>query len=1127
MTTNRKLNEILIREDGFSKTEISVSEGETLVFYSNSKKKTENFSYENIGLVQVVPDDNGENFRPVVGGYIFEQLDAKITLKFKVIGEFLFKLKNHPSNPAPCKVKVVHEVPLNASIADDGFHPKIIKIDEGQSIKWSWSKLSVPITIFESSVCESHYELQKKTKDLVTPSSSNDYTRKFDLPGVYYFQSESKSGDKCDLCVVEVQSSYREHTVEIFDNKFSPARITIEEGDLIWFHWNKNKCLKKHCIYQIYPPTPDHPSDRAYIPVKNGFKWSTPTRNGMVCHKFEKCGVYYYGDISGNECASYIGIIAVKPKSENTTIPFVEETKQFEQSVLTVETGDLIWFKWNKTIPISIKLDEACLVNDKTRNKKSHNQTECQRYDSKVIQRCGVYAFKITYAGCYYFCINNETDKFSLTVIASPALKDHKITITDSEAKPNILNINPEDRVWFVWDDTKRSQNIRQVNHANKAIVDGFLSGSLMESPGTFVESFNNLGIFYYTSDNFKGIMGAIVVVPEPGIHVVLLNERGPQPDPIVIKQNDVVIWKFDSEQTNDVVLIKKESDLYSYSESSKEILPRKYLSHAFKESGVYHFVSPSFDMTVRAEFIEAARGLDNTILSTVVVDNIEEYTTVYVDKEGFHPDIINVEVGKSILFDWRESNESHNITHISLPNERNSYKAITGSKAFTSGSPVVNNSFLHLFEEEGQFCVTSDGSQKHYCIIKVLNSAQKALTPQLCNKEPFILFKYHKIYLDCQTPNVDIHYTTDGSAPSKLTAKYNRDTGVIMNEEGINIIRAIAYSEHYLTSDIFTSHRFYVVNDPEPEIEPYRNTEPVSQSSNLNLEWWKCIPKITINSLGVGLLEIFWDRILEHLIPYISHYQIFLNKVSYRKYIPANVNKVLIKGLTGGRNYDIIVMIYPKDRSLLPQQSNIVAYNSPKTTSLGGPIISLKANRQKDQITICWLSIDPEETFIKSYELLINGKKHDEVRSSPGRHKITIEGCKPDTKYSIILVAVPKDGSLPLISNELEVILPLNLNEISLPDSNLRNLEKDFYDEYIEITDLESIRTNSLPKAPEVIDEELLPVAKVSVSHVSTGRIAIDWYMTDLPPSYLELTHYVIILIGNEFSSSIKSDAR
>lgn len=330
----------------------------------------------------------------------------------------------------------------------------------------------------------------------------------------------------------------------------------------------------------------------------------------MICHKFEKCGVYYYGDICGNECASYIGIVAVKPKNENINLIYNEESRKFEQEIISAASGDMIWFRWDKKIPLSIRLDESCLISDRAK-KRPHVDGECKKYDSKLIKRAGIHSFKITSAGCYFFSVQNESESFSVSCVVSPAERDHKIVITDVDARPNILNIYPEDRVWFVWDDTKRSQNIRQVNHANKPITDGFLSGSLMESPGTFVEAFENLGIFYYTSDNYKGIMGAIVVLPEPTIHVVKINERGPEPDPIVINQNDVVVWKFETEQTNNVVLIKNESDLYTYSENAQDILPRRYLSHSFRESGVFHFVSPSFDVTVKPEFIEDAHGLD------------------------------------------------------------------------------------------------------------------------------------------------------------------------------------------------------------------------------------------------------------------------------------------------------------------------------------------------------------------------------------------------------------------------------------------------------------------------------------------------------------------------------------
>lgn len=163
------------------------------------------------------------------------------------------------------------------------------------------------------------------------PTLSNSYKKRFDDIGVFYYETEARNQGQKHVCIVEVRQSYSEHSVEIFDNKFSPARITIEEGDRVWFSWTKDKCMKKHCIYQIHPPSPEHPPDQAYIGVKNGFRWTAPTRNGMICHRFDKCGVYYFGDICGNECASYIGIIAVKQKPEQHIFNFNDDKRKFEQ----------------------------------------------------------------------------------------------------------------------------------------------------------------------------------------------------------------------------------------------------------------------------------------------------------------------------------------------------------------------------------------------------------------------------------------------------------------------------------------------------------------------------------------------------------------------------------------------------------------------------------------------------------------------------------------------------------------------------------------------------------------------------------------------------------------------------
>ena len=88
----------------------------------------------------------------------------------------------------------------------------------------------------------------------------------------------------------------------------------------------------------------------------------------------------------------------------------------------------------------------------------------------------------------------------------------------------------------------------------------------------------------------------------------------------------------------------------------------------------------------------------------------------------------------------------------------------------------------------------------------------------------------------------------------------------------------------------------------------------------------------------------------------------------------------MLVKGLAVDRNYDTVLMVYPRDAALLPQQSNIVTVKSGRTTNLGGPIISLKENPRSDQITVCWQSIDTPKCPISVYELLINEEKRDVV---------------------------------------------------------------------------------------------------------------------------------------------------
>ena len=144
----------------------------------------------------------------------------------------------------------------------------------------------------------------------------------------------------------------------------------------------------------------------------------------------------------------------------------------------------------------------------------------CDELDGNRLANTGVFAYNFPIPGIYYFEISNGESITMTTVVASSKQMDHKIAITDNEASPKILDVYPEDRVWFVWDETRRAMNIRQVDHENKVFSGGFVSGAAIESPGTFMKMFNELGVYYYRSDyKINHILGAIVVVPEPMVN--------------------------------------------------------------------------------------------------------------------------------------------------------------------------------------------------------------------------------------------------------------------------------------------------------------------------------------------------------------------------------------------------------------------------------------------------------------------------------------------------------------------------------------------------------------------------------------------------------------------------------
>lgn len=42
-------------------------------------------------------------------------------------------------------------------------------------------------------------------------------------------------------------------------------------------------------------------------------------------------------------------------------------------------------------------------------------------------------------------------------------------------------------------------------------------------------------------------------------------------------------------------------------------------------------------------------------------------------------------------------------------------------------------------------------------------------------------------------------------------------------------------------------------------------------------------------------------------------------------------------------------------------------------------------------------------------YDVLVNSERRQKINTIHGKHKVVIDGCKEDTKYSVIVVGIPE----------------------------------------------------------------------------------------------------------------------
>ena len=62
-------------------------------------------------------------------------------------------------------------------------------------------------------------------------------------PGLYFFMTEGAELGRRHFCAVHVRDTNREFRVEIQDRSYQPMILLIEEGDRVWWSWDKQKVV--------------------------------------------------------------------------------------------------------------------------------------------------------------------------------------------------------------------------------------------------------------------------------------------------------------------------------------------------------------------------------------------------------------------------------------------------------------------------------------------------------------------------------------------------------------------------------------------------------------------------------------------------------------------------------------------------------------------------------------------------------------------------------------------------------------------------------------------------------------------------------------------------------------------
>uniref|UniRef100_A0A1I8IP76 Protein kinase domain-containing protein n=1 Tax=Macrostomum lignano TaxID=282301 RepID=A0A1I8IP76_9PLAT len=1008
---------VSISQAGFSKTQVNICAGQFVVFVW----ETEEGSSPGYNVTQVVHD--GDQFRPVPGGIHSGALSNKGSFEYQFTLPGEYKFVSAGIRCTPLTVTVGDRKEIFAKLEDDGFAPRVLHLEVGESVKWSWTHCTVPHLVQQATYCAVHGGLKKLSAEkgeIATMTGS--YVHSFRHPGMFYFMASGSTPAEYHLCIVHVHDCYGEHRVEITDRSFEPAILVVNAGDRVWFQWSKTTCQRKHNPYEVTMPARGSRREESFKLKKQGFRWPQPSRSGLMAHDFLEPGVFHYSDFNHQEAAAYVGTVIVKVKPQEHRVQLSADG--FTPDLLQLVVNERVWWTWDpKEMPPAFGIAEAGLTlagGESLSSGEGCEDGQCQQLDDsaqEAFASMGALMVTPSHAAIQHFKLNNAPNSLaSSTLIAAPGPRNHTITITETGFEPKKLSVCSGDLVWWVWQRPDRLHNVLQVSPEGRPLDDGFQSGALTDPPCAFMHRFERPGLYHYISEGLQGVVGSVQCRSACRVHQVQVGATGLSPDPVVATVNDLVAWVFRGLRTHDVGLT-----------------PRRCMERAFTEAGVFNFTSRAFlQLGANKE-----APMDESRISSVIVSDAQDHAVVRLNaSSGFFPSAVTIVKGDSVLWDWGDAPEfeEHNIVNVNPPNSAAPPSTANGDQSFNSGRASRRGSFLYTFTRPGMFCVASVGAPGRCGSVLVLPEPDRTPAPKIVSfHEGGTVAMGTVVRLECRDPKAVILYTMDGSPPllhRPGVKVYQTWEPLKLRRPGIVFIRAMAVAPNRQPSEIFSSRESW--------------------------KWFNCVPAVKLLHVVDGTVEIFWQPLAEGLTEMLAGYRLLVNGVSYGGVrLPSN-SCLQASGLAAGRVYSIWLEALPRDGAAYqPHKSNKLTFDCPQATSVSGPLVSLELSSKPSTITLVWGALAATDYSLRGYKVTLNGRQCGKLAGSK-RCKVVIEGCTLNSDYSIIVSAVRVESTgemSELPSNKLEFRLPLDVDSVVPPEGS-RLLQSEELSEFVFVTD-------------------------------------------------------------------------